>query len=59
MQDYSDLFPKQFRTKKFTEKEQLSAIKRFLKSGLPPFAVLLCITVFLSFVHPGTSQPKS
>lgn len=59
MQDYSDLFPKQFRTKKFTEKEQLSIIRRFIKSGLSPVAILLCITIFLSFVHPGTSQPKA
>ena len=51
MQDYSVLFPKRFRTKKFSDKEQLNIIKKLLSAGRTPTQTILCITIFLLSVR--------
>lgn len=51
MQDYSNLYPKPFRKKKFTEKEQLCFIRRILWKNVSPITKVACLMVFLSYVR--------
>jgi hypothetical protein len=48
MQDYSELYPKPFRSKNFTHKQQIKIIRRILGSDASPIVIVLSIMAFLS-----------
>jgi hypothetical protein len=54
MQDYSVLFPKEYRDRQFTDTDKIKIIERFLGSGCAPLTILMCIMVFLSCCRQGT-----
>lgn len=49
MQDYSNLYPKRFRTKKFSDSEKLDVIKKILKAGIDPISTVACLVIFLAY----------